>query len=72
MGSDCNDAEVLRRSLGNCCLCHSHGTGSGCGGKPVPILLSSIKGPWALIYWQVSSLSGKFLFCSHESATAFE
>lgn len=57
MGSDCNDAEVLLQSLGNCCLCHSHGTGSGCSGKPVPVLLSSIKGPWALIYWQVSSLN---------------
>lgn len=55
--SDSNDTEVLMRSLGNCCCCHSHCNMSSCGGIPVCVLLSSIKGPWAVIYWQVSSCS---------------
>lgn len=44
--SDENDGEVLMRLLG------------GCKGS-VPNVLSRIKGPWAIIYWQVT-LSGKF------------
>jgi len=71
MSSDSNDAEVLMQSFADCCPCHSHGTESSCGGKPVPVVLSSIKGPWALIYWQVSSSSGKFLLNFQELGAAF-
>ncbi|KAL2905397.1 Asparagine synthetase domain-containing protein 1 [Bienertia sinuspersici] len=55
MVCDSNDTEVLLQSLGNCCSCQSHGNLSSCSGKPVPELLSSIKGPWAAIYWQDAS-----------------
>lgn len=48
IASDENDGEVLMRLLG------------GCKGS-VPNALSRIKGPWAIIYWQVT-LSGKFQF----------
>lgn len=57
---DSNDAKVLLQSLENCCCCQFHGNSSSCCGKPIPELLSSIKGPWAVIYWQVSSWTGKF------------
>ncbi|KAL0336542.1 UNVERIFIED_CONTAM: Asparagine synthetase domain-containing protein 1 [Sesamum radiatum] len=55
--SDSNDMEVLMQSLGQCCSCISHeDSRSSChfGGsqKSVPQLLSTIRGPWALIYWQ--------------------
>ncbi|XP_068333219.1 uncharacterized protein [Pyrus communis] len=43
IGSDENDGEVLLQLLGECCL------GS------IPGVLSRIKGPWAIIYWQVTS-----------------
>ncbi|XP_017223437.1 uncharacterized protein LOC108199924 isoform X2 [Daucus carota subsp. sativus] len=57
---DSNDAEVLMESLGKCCSCESHNhakecSSSGEGLNSVPELLSEIKGPWALIYWQESS-----------------
>lgn len=63
--SDSNDTEILMESLGQCCSCISHedsGSSSCSGGskKSVPELLSKIRGPWALIYWQVT-LRGKFL-----------
>lgn len=59
-----NDAEVLMESLGKCCSCksHNHLKECSCNGEglnSVPGLLSAIKGPWALIYWQVT-LIGKF------------
>lgn len=62
---DSNDAEVLMESLGKCCSCESHNHAKECscsgeGLNSVPELLSEIKGPWALIYWQVT-LIGKFL-----------
>lgn len=62
--SDSNDAEILMQSLENCCSCSSHGHIKECGSlerrrNSVPELLSTIKGPWALIYWQVT-WSGKF------------
>lgn len=57
---DKNDAEVLMKSLGDCCTCHSPGHRETCNinGKEkacVSDVLSSIKGPWAIIYWQSSS-----------------
>ncbi|XP_024989077.1 asparagine synthetase domain-containing protein 1 isoform X2 [Cynara cardunculus var. scolymus] len=60
LSSDSNDAEVLMQYLGKCCNCLSHNregacSSSGNGKYSVPELLSTIKGPWALIYWQASS-----------------
>ncbi|XAR65290.1 Asparagine synthase (glutamine-hydrolyzing) [Bertholletia excelsa] len=59
VSSDSNDAEVLMDSLGKCCSHCSHEhiacNGSHKGQNSVPDLLSTIKGPWALIYWQASS-----------------
>ncbi|KAK9676036.1 hypothetical protein RND81_11G049600 [Saponaria officinalis] len=55
MSSDNNDTEVLLQHLVNCCLCQSHDNVSSCHGEPIPSLLSSIKGPWSVIYWQNSS-----------------
>ncbi|KAK6133906.1 hypothetical protein DH2020_032367 [Rehmannia glutinosa] len=60
IGSDSNDTEILMQSLGQCCSCNSHEesrsfTCSGEKQKSVPELLSRIRGPWALIYWQDSS-----------------
>ncbi|XP_074309631.1 uncharacterized protein LOC141644086 [Silene latifolia] len=52
MSSDSNDAEVLFQRLRNCCCCQSHGSVSSCSGEPIPSLLSSIKGPWSVVYWQ--------------------
>uniref|UniRef100_A0A803L7R9 Asparagine synthetase domain-containing protein 1 n=1 Tax=Chenopodium quinoa TaxID=63459 RepID=A0A803L7R9_CHEQI len=52
---DSNDTNVLLQSLENCCCCQSHENVSSCSGKPIPELLSSIKGPWAAIYWQDAS-----------------
>ncbi|CAM8987935.1 unnamed protein product [Rhodiola kirilowii] len=42
--SGINDGQVLMECLGNCCSQNS-----------IPDLLSTIKGPWALLYWQNSS-----------------
>lgn len=55
VGSHGNDGEVLMHTLAQCCSCKSH---NGCeekGRSSVVDVLSSIKGPWALIYWQDSS-----------------
>lgn len=41
IGGEENDGEVLMRLLGEC-------------GGSVPNVVSRIKGPWALIYWQVT------------------
>ena len=65
VGNDSNDAEILMQYLGKCCACGSQGhttacNNSGLGKSSIPELLSIIKGPWAMIYWQVT-LSGKFL-----------
>ncbi|KAL8533632.1 hypothetical protein ACS0TY_009869 [Phlomoides rotata] len=59
-GGDSNDTEILMQSLGQCCSCISHeedGSPSCSEGskKSVPELLSKIRGPWALMYWQDSS-----------------
>ncbi|KAJ4960612.1 hypothetical protein NE237_020522 [Protea cynaroides] len=60
VGSDSNDSEILMDALGRCCSCDCDASERGCSstGKvlsSVPELLSTIKGPWALIYWQDSS-----------------
>lgn len=60
VGSDNNDAEILLKSLGECCSCNRHvddkksHSCDSIGGISVPEVFSSIKGPWAAIYWQVS------------------
>lgn len=64
--SDANDAQVLLDSLCKCCSCHTDGSsleGCTCIGpergtnthSSVPQLLSTIKGPWALVFWQAKS-----------------
>eukprot|EP00258_Populus_trichocarpa_P049398 XP_024465417.1 asparagine synthetase domain-containing protein 1 isoform X2 [Populus trichocarpa] len=58
--SDRNDGEVLMQTLGNCCSCGSNGhtgpcSAAGHGCSSVPNVFSTIKGPWAIIYWQESS-----------------
>ncbi|XP_052736167.1 uncharacterized protein LOC108320630 isoform X2 [Vigna angularis] len=55
--SDCNDTEFLMRTLGECCSCGSCSAGYcvECGKNTVLGVLSAIKGPWAIIYWQDSS-----------------
>ena len=68
MESDRNDGEVLMQTLKNCCSCGSNGhTGpcsvAGHGSNSVPNVLSTIKGPWAIIYWQVITAIGLVLFC---------
>ncbi|XP_023767251.1 uncharacterized protein LOC111915848 [Lactuca sativa] len=57
LNSDINDTEVLMKSLKECCNCLSHEHEGTCrnGKYSVPELLSKIKGPWALIYWQENS-----------------
>ncbi|KAK9034214.1 hypothetical protein V6N11_050387 [Hibiscus sabdariffa] len=64
VGSDDNDTEILMQSLGNCCSCRSQEHKTTCdfngqGKGSVADVLSVIKGPWAIIYWQVTP-SGKF------------
>lgn len=56
--SDSNDGEILMRTLGSCCSCSSREHASACssngkGRTSVLDVLSTIKGPWAVIYWQV-------------------
>ena len=75
VGSDSNDAEILMQSLGKCCTCGSPGHTTACnysglGKSSIPELLSTIKGPWAIIYWQVTS-SGKFLVVMISNDTAW-
>ncbi|XP_051146030.1 uncharacterized protein LOC127261725 [Andrographis paniculata] len=61
LSSDSNDTEVLMQCLGQCCSCVSHieECRSSCcsegSQKSVLELLSGVRGPWALIYWQGSS-----------------
>ncbi|KAK4779918.1 hypothetical protein SAY87_016024 [Trapa incisa] len=56
---DCNDGETLLQYLGGCCPCSSHDFSGSCKvlekKSSVPEVLSQIKGPWALIYWQECS-----------------
>ncbi|XXG55544.1 hypothetical protein AAC387_Pa03g3192 [Persea americana] len=60
VGIDNNDTERLMHELENCCSCDCHGHKIPChcfeeGHISVPELLSTIKGPWALVYWQARS-----------------
>ncbi|XVE85734.1 hypothetical protein DITRI_Ditri17bG0114800 [Diplodiscus trichospermus] len=60
VGSDNNDTEILMQYLGKCCSCRSQEHTTTCnfeeqGKGSVPDVLSVIKGPWAIIYWQESS-----------------
>ncbi|XP_062111422.1 uncharacterized protein LOC133822956 isoform X2 [Humulus lupulus] len=60
IGSDENDAEVLMRALEKCCSCNTHLDKKVChcdqrGKSSVIHVLSTIRGPWAVIYWQDSS-----------------
>ncbi|KAL6847334.1 hypothetical protein ACP4OV_023187 [Aristida adscensionis] len=59
---DANDTQALLSSLESCCSCDCHAldrdrTCPCCGSvdKSVPQILSTIKGPWALIYWQMGA-----------------
>ena len=65
IGSDENDAEILMRELENCCYCCPQLGKRAChcdesGKSSVVEVLSRLRGPWAIVYWQVT-LSGKFL-----------
>ncbi|KAL8161459.1 hypothetical protein V2J09_012948 [Rumex salicifolius] len=51
LNGDDNDTEALMDALCNCCSCYLHEDGR----NKIPELLSLIKGPWALIYWQDST-----------------
>ncbi|GAV61443.1 Asn_synthase domain-containing protein/GATase_7 domain-containing protein [Cephalotus follicularis] len=58
--SDSNDTEILMQTLGQYCSCNfdEHSETCTCDGKmqsSVPDVLSAIKGPWAIIYWQAHS-----------------
>ncbi|XP_030547253.1 asparagine synthetase domain-containing protein 1 isoform X2 [Rhodamnia argentea] len=60
VGCDENDAEILSQYLARCCFGSSHGDNCSCccsGNEEdsVPDVLSRIKGPWAIVYWQNSS-----------------
>jgi hypothetical protein len=61
VSGDSNDTEILMQALGKCCFCKRTCSCDEKGQNSVPDLLSKIKGPWSVIYWQVT-LSGKFLF----------
>lgn len=56
---DSSDTETLLHALEYCCSCGRElGKACSCiqnGGKTVPDILSTIRGPWALIYWQKKS-----------------
>lgn len=58
--SERNDGEVLLECLGNCyASCLDMRTSQNCTftegeQKSIPELLSMIKGPWALVYWEVN------------------
>jgi hypothetical protein len=57
-----NDTVVLMAALGACCACACHATPSdnlcACNTqevhKTVQEILSALRGPWALVYWQVN------------------
>ncbi|KAF5449509.1 hypothetical protein F2P56_029947 [Juglans regia] len=60
INSDSNDTEILLQALGKCCPSNSHlcTITDSCDEKrqsSIPGVLSAIKGPWAVIYWQESS-----------------
>lgn len=62
-----NDTLVLMTALATCCACDCHASLSNipcaCSTrdttgvhKTVPKILSALRGPWALVYWQVNGL----------------
>ncbi|XP_020599412.1 asparagine synthetase domain-containing protein 1 isoform X1 [Phalaenopsis equestris] len=59
IADDSNDLEVLLHELETCCSfdCHEYidGFSNSDHGKSIPDVLSTIKGPWAFIYWQDKS-----------------
>ncbi|KAH9322258.1 hypothetical protein KI387_016897, partial [Taxus chinensis] len=61
VGEEENDTMILMNALQRCCSCPCHGSGRDChccrqkGHISVPQLLSTVKGPWSLIYWQAKS-----------------
>ncbi|XP_065045098.1 uncharacterized protein LOC135677100 isoform X3 [Musa acuminata AAA Group] len=60
VSDDKNDAETLLHVLESCCYCNGNKNGNGCyctklGAQFIPEIISKIKGPWALIYWQKKS-----------------
>lgn len=61
VGKEDNDTKVLMDALQRCCSCPCHASRRDCFSCDredhisVPQLLSKIKGPWALIYWQAKS-----------------
>ncbi|XP_057858625.2 uncharacterized protein LOC131067563 isoform X2 [Cryptomeria japonica] len=61
VGKEENDAIVLMNALQRCCSCACHSSRRYCHcchqkeHISVPELLSTIKGPWSLIYWQAKS-----------------
>lgn len=63
IAGDQNDGQALLGALGKCCSCDCCGLDSmerACccnakGHNSVPEILSTIRGPWALIYWQEKS-----------------
>lgn len=62
IGSDESDTEILMQTLEKCCSCNAH-LNNHCEKRAklsVAQVLSTLKGPWAIIYWQVTP-SGKFL-----------
>ncbi|THU51486.1 hypothetical protein C4D60_Mb06t31540 [Musa balbisiana] len=60
VSDDKNDAETLLHVLESCCCCNGSECGKVCyctklGAQFIPEIISKIKGPWALIYWQRKS-----------------
>ncbi|KAL5553618.1 hypothetical protein UlMin_041019 [Ulmus minor] len=60
IGTDENDIETLMGAMENCCSCNSHLQKGKCScDESVKVsvvdVLSAIRGPWAIIYWQDSS-----------------
>ena len=75
IGTDENDTETLMGAMENCCSCNSHLQKGICscnesGKVSVVDVLSAIRGPWAIIYWQVTVL-GKFMFIFIRICTSF-
>ncbi|KAM3359178.1 asparagine synthetase domain-containing protein 1 isoform X1 [Capsicum galapagoense] len=71
MSSGSNDTEILMQHLG-LCSCHvssphNKAHTSGERGTSVPELLSRIRGPWALIYWQVTFGCSKILWFGRDA-----
>ncbi|RLN30468.1 asparagine synthetase domain-containing protein 1 [Panicum miliaceum] len=67
VADDENDTQALFSSLESCCSCDCHALrrdktcSCASGGKSVPQILSTIRGPWALIYWQADATVNGFV-----------